>query len=94
MECYYEFQMFVKDLANPSDSNLYILFLRSLQGRGKEFLKINLGRELPEESHYMELKNIYKSITRREVSLDLMVEAVQVVGGQILFFVVDTERTI
>lgn len=94
MEYYYKFQMFVKDQTNQSDSNLYIVFLCSVEGRGKEFLKIDLGKEKPEESHYKELKKIYKSITKPNVTLDLMVEAVQVSGSQPVFFVVDTELTI
>ncbi len=77
-----------------SDTNLYIVFLCSVEGRGKEFLKIDLGREKPEEKHYKELKRIYKILTRPWTTLDLMVETVQVTGGQPIFFIIDTELTI
>lgn len=87
-------QLFVKDQSVLSDSNLYIVFLCSIEGRGKEFLKMKLGREKPDEKHYKELKRIYKMLTRPWVTLDLMVEAVQVAGGQPIFFIVDTELTI
>ena len=94
MHYYYKMQLFVKDRSCTSDKTLYILFLCTLEGKGKDFMSLKLGREQPTEAHYKALKKIYKMIARPWAEMDLIVEAVQVPGAQPVFFVVDSELTI
>lgn len=86
-------QLFVKDQSVTTDSNLYIIFLCTIDGKGKEFLNVDLGREAPSEKTIKRLKNIYKYITRPWVVIDMVVEGVEVAGSQPVFFIVDTKLT-
>jgi len=94
MNYYYKMQLFVKDRSIASDKSLYILFLCTLDGKGKDFINLKLGREQVAEAHYKSLEKIYKMMTRPWVEMDLIVEAVQVSGAQPVFFIVDSELTI
>ena len=94
MHYYYKLQLFVKDRSVATDKTLYILFLCTLEGKGKDFFNLKFGREQPSEEHYKELKRMYKMMTRPWAEMDLVVEAVQVAGAQPVFFVVDSELTI
>lgn len=94
MEFYYKFQLFVKDQTDKKDNNMYIVFLCSVEGKGKEFIKLKLGKDKPTEEHYKELKRIYKKLTRPWMTAELMIESVKVAKGQPIFFIVDTELTI
>eukprot|EP00831_Metopus_contortus_P032032 TRINITY_DN25979_c0_g1_i2.p1 TRINITY_DN25979_c0_g1~~TRINITY_DN25979_c0_g1_i2.p1 ORF type:complete len:143 (+),score=27.18 TRINITY_DN25979_c0_g1_i2:317-745(+) len=94
MEYYYKIQLFVKDQVNLKDTNLYVIFLCTLQGNGKEFFKKNLGTTRPTEKDIRELKVISKKMTRPHSFLDAVV--VETAGPQKhpIFFLVDTELTI
>ena len=94
MEFYYKMQFFVKDKSAASDSNLYIVFLCTIEGKCADFFKPKLGNEEPTEKHLKELKRIYKTLTKPGVTLDAMVEFVEVSGKQPVFFMVDTVLTI
>lgn len=94
MNYYYKMQLFVKDATAPEDKSLYMIFICTLEGKGKEFLDLDLGRDQPTEDHYKRLKRVYKMLTRSWVELDLMVESIQVAGAQPVFFLVDTELKI
>ena len=94
MEYYYKMQLFVKDKSVATDSNLYILFFCTIEGKCAEFIDVKLGREQPTEQHLKELKKIYKTLTQPWVALDLMVEVVEVAGKQPVYFLVDTALTI
>jgi len=94
MSYYYKMQLFVKDKSVKDDNNLYILFLCSFEGKGKEFINVDLGKKKPAEEDLKKLKKIYKILTKPNQEVDLNVEAVQVAGKQPVFFVVDTELTI
>ncbi|MEI7563983.1 MAG: hypothetical protein WCJ39_10570 [bacterium] len=93
-EYVYKLQLYVKDKSVISDSNMYIIFLCTIDGKGSDFINIGLKREKPTEAHYKALKKIYAAMTRPWNTLDLCVEAVEVAGGQSVFFVVDTQLTI
>lgn len=94
MSYFYKMQLFVMDKSVPNDSNLYIIFLCSIENRGAEFINVDFGREEPSEEKIMELKRIHKKLTRPWMEVDLLVEAVEVEGKQPIFFVVDTALTI
>jgi hypothetical protein len=94
MHYYYKMQLFVKDRSITTDKTLYILFLCTLDGKGKDFINLKLGREQPTEEHYKALRRMYKMMTRPWSEMDLVVEAVHVPGAQPVFFVVDSELTI
>ena len=94
MHYYYKMQLFVKDRSVAVDKTLYILFLCTLEGKGKDFLGLKLGREQPTEEHYKALRRTYKMMTRPWAEMDLVVEPVQVAGAQPVFFVVDSELAI
>jgi len=89
-EYYYKMQLYVKDKSVMDDTNMYIVFLCTIDGKGSEFIDIGLNKDKVTEEHYKTLKNIYKKMTRPWNVLDLVVEAVEVAGGQIVYFVVDT----
>jgi hypothetical protein len=93
-EYYYKLQLYVKDKSVPEDNNMYILFLCTIDGKGSEFINIGLKKEKPTETHLKELKKIYQVMTRPWNTLDLVVEAVDVSGGQTVYFIVDTELKI
>lgn len=94
MEYYFKMQLFVNDKSVHNDSNLYILFFCTVEGKCSEFINLKLGRDLPTEEHFKELKRIYKTLTQAWVELDLMVEVVEVSGKQPVYFLVDTALTI
>jgi hypothetical protein len=94
MEYYYKMQLFVNDKSVPNDSNLYILFFCTVEGKCAEFIDLKLGRNQPTDEQLKELKKIYKTLTQPWVELDLMVEVVEVAGKQPVYFLVDTALTI
>jgi len=94
MSFYYKLQLFVKDKSVTKDSNMYILFLCSVEGKGKEFINLSLGREYPSEEDFKKLKKIYKTLTRSWQEIDLVVESVEASGNQPVCFIVDTELNI
>jgi len=94
MEYYYKMQLFVQDKSAKNDSSMYILFLCTHEGKCKEFIKMDLGRDYPSEKTVQELKRLYKTLTNPWVALDLMVEHVEVAKKQPVFFLVDTALTI
>ena len=88
-------QFFVKDQSVPNDNNLYIIFLCTYDGKGSEFFKFPLNtREKPSEKMIKDMKKTFKKITRAWVSVDMLVDAIQVEGGNPVFFVTDTSLTI
>lgn len=93
-EYVYKMQLYVKDKSVISDNNMYIVFLCTIDGKGSDFINIGLKREHPTENHYKALKKIYTAMTRPWNALELCVEALEVAGGQSVFFVVDTQLTI
>ena len=93
-EYIYKMQLYVKDKSVLTDSNMYIVFLCTIDGKGSEFINIGLKKEKPTEMHYKALKKIYAAMTRPWNTLDLIVEAVEVAGGQSVFFIVDTQLKI
>ncbi|MEI7563929.1 MAG: hypothetical protein WCJ39_10280 [bacterium] len=93
-EYIYKMQLYVKDKSVLTDSNMYIVFLCTIDGKGSEFINIGLKREKPTDMHYKALKKIYAAMTRPWNTLDLIVEAVEVAGGQSVFFIVDTQLKI
>ncbi len=94
MDYYIKFQLFVQDKSAKTDTSMYTLFLCTMEGKGAEFIDVNLGREYPNEKHLSELKKIAKTLTNPWVTLDLMVESVEVASKQPVFFLVDTKLTI
>lgn len=94
MSYYFKMQLFVKDKSVAKDSNMYTLFLCSVEGKGQEFINIDLGKDYPTEETFKKLKKIYKMITRPWLEMDLVVEAVEVTGNQPVCFIVDTELSI
>ena len=94
MSYYFKMQLFVKDKSVTNDSNMYILFLCTVEGKGKEFINLDLGRDYPSDEDIKKLKKIYQMITRPWVKMDLIVEAAEAAGKQPVFFVVDTELNI
>ena len=94
MEFYYKMQLFVQDKSVKNDTSMYIVFLCTLEGRGADFIKLDLGHEYPTEKTLGELKRIYKTLTNPFVTLDMMVESVEVASKQPVFFAVDTTLTI
>jgi len=89
-EYYYKMQFYLKDKSVMNDANMYIVFLCTIDGKGADFIDIKLKKDKITEEHYKTLKNVYKKMTRPWNSLDLIVEAVEVAGGQIVYFIVDT----
>eukprot|EP00826_Nyctotherus_ovalis_P042404 TRINITY_DN4358_c0_g1_i13.p1 TRINITY_DN4358_c0_g1~~TRINITY_DN4358_c0_g1_i13.p1 ORF type:complete len:398 (+),score=87.48 TRINITY_DN4358_c0_g1_i13:462-1655(+) len=87
MEMYYKFQLFAKDYSNAEDRNVYLLYLCSIDGKGKEFLPASC------RSNPYALKRIYKLLTKPWFHLDLIVEAV-ISGNNVLLFIVDTKLNI
>jgi hypothetical protein len=94
MAFYYKLQLFVKDKSVKSDGNLYTLFLCTVEGKGKEFINVDLGKEQPGEEELKKLKKVYKMLTKPSQEIELCVEAVEVAGKQPVFFIVDTELLI
>lgn len=94
MEYYFKMQLFVQDKSAKNDSSMYILFLCTHEGKCKEFIKLDIGREYPSTKTIQELKRIYKTLVNPWVTLDLMVEQVEVAKKQPVFFLVDTTLTI
>ena len=94
MEYYYKMQLFIKDRSATTDSNLYIVFLCTMEGKGEEFFGTKLGTEVPTDQTLKELKRLYKTLTRPWTAIDFMVEAVEVASKQPVFFLVDTALTI
>jgi hypothetical protein len=93
-EFYYKMQLFVKDKSKTEDQNMYIIFLCTIDGKGSEFFNIGLKKEKPTEAQKGKLKKIYKAMTRPWNTLDLIVEPIEVAGGQTVFFIVDTQLNI
>lgn len=93
-EYYYKMQLYVKDKSVMDDTNMYIVFLCTVDGKGADFIDIGLKRDRVADTHYKDLKKIYKKLTRPWNKLDLIVEAVEVAGGQTVYFIVDTELKI
>ena len=93
MSFYYKLQLFVKDKSVKNDSNLYILFLCTVEGKGKEFINVDLGHEQPTEETLKKLKRVYKTLTKPGKEFDFVVEAAKA-EKQPVFFVVNTELTI
>jgi len=89
-EFYLKMQFFVKDQSVSTDSNLYIVFLCTIDGKGQGFIPLPFGRKKPTEEDYRGLKKIYKMITRPWVVLEMVLEGVKVSGGQFIYFLVDT----
>jgi hypothetical protein len=93
MAYYFKMQLFVKD-KSVADSNMYILFLCTVEGKGAEFINVDLGRDYPSDETIKKLKKIYQMITRPWMKMDLIVESAEAAGKQPVFFVVDTELNI
>lgn len=91
MKIYYKLQLFVKDKSVKHDDNLYMIFLCSVEGRGKEFIDVAFGE--PKKT-IKELKMIYKTLTKPCTELDCIVETVTVASQQPILFLVDTALTI
>ena len=89
----WQLRLFVKDETDPKDTNIYILFLNTIQGKGKEFFSFDLGRKAPTEAFYAELKRTYKMLLRSWAYLDLMVEGTEV-ARQVMLSVVDSVLTL
>lgn len=94
MAYYFKMQLFVKDKSVATDSNMYIIFLCTVEGKGKEFINLDLGRDYPSDEVIKKLKKIYQLITRPWLKMDLIVEVAEAAGKQPVFFVVDTELNI
>jgi len=94
MEYYLKMQLFVKDKSIDTDSNLYIIFLCSMDGKCSEFINLPFGRKAPGKEGYKYLKKVYKTLTRNWVVLDCMVESYNVTENQSIFFLVNTALTI
>ena len=90
MRFYYKLQLFVKDKSMADDKSLYLIFLCTLEGMGKEFFPLDLGRKEPGPELLKKLRRVYKMLTRSWVEVDLIVEVLRVAGGQPVFFLVDT----
>ena len=82
----------MKDLS-AEDNNIYTLFLCTVDGKGKEFINVPLGKE-DDKERVNALKKIYKTLMKPWVNLDLIVEKVQTSEGQPLYFIVDTKLNI
>ena len=93
-EYVFKMQLYVKDKSVISDSNMYIIFLCTVDGKGSDFIDIGIKKEKPTEAHFKALKKIYQAMTRPWNTLELCVEAVEVAGGQSVFFIVDTQLKI
>ncbi len=94
MDYYLKLQLFVQDKTAKSDHNMYTIFLCTMDGKGAEFIDLDLGREYPGEKQIAELKKMSKTLTNPWVTLDLMVESTGVSGKQPVFFLVDSKLTI
>lgn len=90
-EYYIKLQLFVKDKSVKTDTNMYMIFLCTVDNRGKEFIKAPVGRKKPDETYLKRLKRIYKMLTRPWTVLDCTIEAVNTREGQPIFFLVNTE---
>lgn len=90
-EYYLKLQLFVKDRAVKADNNMYMIFLCTVDNRGKEFIKVPMGKKKPDEVYIKKLKRVYKILTRPWTVFDCTIEAVNTVEGQPIFFLVNTE---
>jgi hypothetical protein len=88
LEYYFKLQLFVKDNSSNADNNLYMIFLCTVDGKGKEFIK--LPEVKPEEEYFNKLKKIYKILIKPWSILDCIVEVIHTDNGQPIFFLVDT----
>ena len=88
---YMKLQLFVKDKSVANDNNLYIIFLCTVDNRGNDFIKAPVGRKKPDAEYLKGLKRTYKMLTRPWTILDCTIEAVNTVGGQPIFFLVNTK---
>ena len=94
MSYYFKMQLFVKDKSVTNDSNMYIFFLCSVEGKGEEFINVPLGRDYPSDETLKKLKKVYQLLTRPWMKMDMIVESVEATGKQPVFFIVDTELNI
>lgn len=86
-------QFFVMDQSATTDQNLYIIFLCTIDGKGKEFLNIDLGNDPPSKKTISRLKNIYECLARPHITVDLIVEGIAITRSQLVFFILDTKLT-
>lgn len=87
-------QLYVQDKSVKNDTSMYTLFASTLEDNCPDLIKLDLGRDYPNEKSLTELKRIYKTMTNPWVTLDLMVECREAGGKQPVFFVVDSALTI
>ena len=88
LEYYFKLRLFVRDNSSNTDNNLYVFFLCTVDGKGKEFIKLPQGK--PEEEYFNKLKRIYKILIKPWSILDCIVEVFDTDNGQPIFFLVDT----
>jgi len=69
----------LKDHSVMWDSNLYVAFLCSLGGKGREFTDLQLTDGPFSLEHMKKLRRAYKFITRPRNYLGLILEAIEVV---------------
>lgn len=90
MDYYFKLQLFVKDNSVTTDNNLYLIFLCTVDGKGKEFIKLPQSNRKPDEEYFKALKRVYKMLVKPWSVLDCIVELVDTDNGQPVFFLVDT----
>lgn len=85
---YYKLQFFTKDAFKPNDANTYILYMCTIDGKGKEFLP---NPELA--STIEELKNIREKLMRPWFVLDFAIVPIKN-KANLVFFIVNTKLKI
>jgi len=90
VEYYLKLQLFVKDATVTTDNNLYMFFLCTIDGKGKEFIELPKGDKGPDEEYLMKLRRIYKTLIKPWSILDCVVEHVDTENGEPIFFLTNT----
>ncbi len=85
---YFKLQLFCRDQVNTEDSNLYMLFLCTVDGVGSEFIPHG------KNANPKELKHVYSQLTNCWSQLDLIVVGVYADKGASVFYITDTKLTI
>jgi hypothetical protein len=86
VEYYLKLQLFVKDATVTTDNNLYMFFLCTVDGKGKEFIELPKGNKAPDDDFLKKLRKIYKTLIKPWSILDCVVEHVDTENGQQIFF--------
>lgn len=85
---YLKLQLFCKDNSDEENYNIYILYLCSIDGLGKEF--IDHERKFKPE----DFETLRRMIERPDTVLHLLVKAVKTTETQVMYFIMKTALNI